>query len=234
MDDSVARGEDDPVTTTDDALGAWGAYDRDNPFPLFADVRGRGGVHRVTLADGHEAWLVVRFDDARAALNDPRLSKDMQAALASSSAVVAEGLPGPAFSRHMLNVDPPDHTRLRRLVAAAFSLRRVEALQPRVQKVVDDLLDSIAAAGPDAEVDLVATFAFPLPYTVICELLGLPEADRAALGKAFTDLFLPPDEHGRVDARHGPARPHPAARARCEGVHAEDRRRHEAAHPAAH
>ncbi|HTH04610.1 MAG TPA: cytochrome P450, partial [Ilumatobacteraceae bacterium] len=85
--------------------------------------------------------------------------------------------------------------------AAAFSLRRVEALQPRVQKVVDDLLDSIAAAGPDAEVDLVKTFAFPLPFTVICELLGVPDNDRAPFGRALTSLLAPystPDEFARA------------------------------------
>src|SRR4051812_43922620 len=108
------------VTTTA-ALAAWGDYDRDDPFALFGAVRDLAPVHRVTLADGHVAWLVVRYDEARAALNEPRLSKDMHAALASSSDVVAEGLPGPAFARHMLSVDPPDHTRLRRLVSSAFT-----------------------------------------------------------------------------------------------------------------
>ncbi len=191
------------VTTVDAALEAWGSFDRDNPFPLFAEVRGRGAVHAVTLADGHEAWLVVRHDEARAALNDPRLSKDMHAALALSSAVVAEGLPGPALARHMLNVDPPDHTRLRRLVAVAFSVRRIEALRPRIQAIVDDLLDAIAARGPDSRVDLVASFAFPLPFTVICELLGVPEPDRASLGRELTALLSPvatPDEHERAKA----------------------------------
>ncbi|HKN39514.1 MAG TPA: hypothetical protein VJ456_10440, partial [Acidimicrobiia bacterium] len=67
---------------TTEALAAWGAYDRDDPFPVFARVRELGAVHRVTLADGHDAWLVVRYEEARAALNDHRLSKDMHAALA--------------------------------------------------------------------------------------------------------------------------------------------------------
>jgi cytochrome P450 len=177
------------VTTTG-ALAAWGSYDLDDPFPLFAEVRELGPVHPVTLADGHDAWLVVRYEDALAALNDPRLSKDMHAALASGSAVVAEGLPGPAFARHMLSVDPPDHTRLRRLVSAAFSPRRVEAMRPHVQTIADDLLDDIAALGPDSRVDLIATFAFPLPFTVICELLGVPEADRERLGDGFTKLLV--------------------------------------------
>jgi cytochrome P450 len=177
--------------TKPEALASWGTYDVDNPFPVFAEVRRLGPVHAVTLADGHRAWLVAGYNEALAALNDPRLSKDMHAALASGSDVVAEGLPGPAYARHMLTVDPPDHTRLRRLVSAAFSPRRVEALRPDVQMVADDLLDDIAAQGPDSLVDLVQAFAFPLPFTVICELLGVPEADRLPLGQGFTRLLVP-------------------------------------------
>ena len=176
--------------TTTDALAAWGAYDRDNPFPLFAQVRELGAVHEVTLADGHQAWLVVRYDAVRAALNDPRLSKDMHAALATGADLVAEGLPGPAFARHMLSVDPPDHTRLRRLVSGTFSPRRVEALRPRVQAIVDDLLDQISAQGPESRVDLVAAYAFPLPFTVICELLGVPEPERDALGRGLAGMLV--------------------------------------------
>ncbi len=184
--------------TTTEALAAWGSYDLDDPFPVFARVRQLGPVHAVTLADGHGAWLVVRHEEARAALNDPRLSKDMHAALATGSSVVAEGLPGPAFARHVLTVDPPDHTRLRRLLSAAFSPRRVETLRARVQIISDDLLDDIARQGPDSRIDLVATFAFPLPFTVICELLGVPQSDRAALGEGFGKMLVPtsnPDEY---------------------------------------
>ena len=173
------------------ALNEWGAHHRDDPYPLFAAVRKRGAVHPVTLVDGHDAWLVVRHDEARAALNDSSLSKDMQAALAGDAAVVSEGLPGPAFARHMLTVDPPDHTRLRRLVSSAFTPRRVELLEQRIQAIVDDLLDDIAADGADSRVDLVSRFAFPLPFTVICELLGVPEPDRAALGTGLTGLLVP-------------------------------------------
>jgi len=190
------------VTTTR-ALGAWGAYDRDDPFALFAKVRELGPVHAVTLADGHDAWLVVGYDEARVALNDQRLSKDMLSALADGGGVVAEGLPGPAFARHMLSVDPPDHTRMRRLVSAAFTPRRVEELRPRVQGIIDDLLDDIAAGGPDARVDLVRAFAFPLPFTVICELLGVPESDRARLGAGLTALLVPtstPEEYADAKA----------------------------------
>jgi cytochrome P450 len=168
----------------------WGDYDRDDPFPLFARVRAEGPVHEVTLPDGQRAWLVVRYGEARAALSDPRLSKDMHAALARDAAVVAEGLPGPAFARHVLSVDPPDHTRLRRLAAAAFSRPRIAALRPRVQALVDGLLDELESRG-EAVVDLVAGFAFPLPFTVISELLGVPEPDRAQLGAWFTTLLAP-------------------------------------------
>ena len=172
------------------ALDAWGDHDRDDPFPLFAQVRAAGPVHPVRLADGHPAWLVVGHDEARAALNDPRLSKDMHAALARSGEVVAEGLPGPALARHMLAVDPPDHTRLRRLATPAFSRRRVDGLEDRVRAIVARLLDDLAARG-DEVVDLVAGYAFPLPFTVISELLGIPEPDRADLGRWFRTLLAP-------------------------------------------
>src|SRR4051812_23813875 len=89
------------------ALAAWGAFDRDDPFPLFAAVRDKGAVHQVTLADGHRAWLVTRYAEARQALNDSRLSKDMNAAMAGDAEVVAEGLPGHLLARHMLSMDPP-------------------------------------------------------------------------------------------------------------------------------
>jgi cytochrome P450 len=170
----------------------------DDPFPIFAEARQMGAVHLVTLADGHDAWLVVRYEEALAALNDLRLSKDMHAALASGDAVVAEGLPGPDFARHMLTVDPPDHTRLRRLASSAFSPKRVEALRPHVQEIADDLLDAMAARGSTSTVDLVASFAFPLPFTVICELLGVPQAEREPLGRGFAKMLVPtptPEEY---------------------------------------
>ena len=183
----------DGAVRTADALKSWGSFDRDNPFPLFAEVREQGPVHPITLADGHAAWLVVGYDEAKLMLNDTRLSKDMQAAFASGEGVLAEGLPGPAFAHHMLAVDPPDHTRLRRLVASAFSLRRIERLEPRVREIIGGLLDALAAAGPDATVDLVPNFAYPLPYTVICELLGVPEDDRTSFSEALMALLSPTD-----------------------------------------
>jgi cytochrome P450 len=203
MDGFTRSGEHGAVTPAEEAMAAWGGHDRDDPFPIYEDVRRLGAVHAVTLADGHDAWLVTRYDEAKVALNDPRFSKDMLAALALSPDVVAEGLPGPALARHMVNVDPPDHTRLRRLVSAAFSVRRVENMRPKIQRMVDDLLDGIEAQDPDGPVDLVAAFAFPLPFTVICELLGVPEDDRDEFGRQLTTLLSPystPEEYDRAKA----------------------------------
>ena len=100
--------------------GGWAPAIRDDPFTHFAAMRSACPVQPVRLSDGHDAWVILGHEAARQTLNDPRISKDMLAALAGDPDVVAEGLPGPAFSRHMLNVDTPDHTRLRRLVAKAF------------------------------------------------------------------------------------------------------------------
>jgi cytochrome P450 len=172
-------------------LASWGGYDLDDPFPLFADIREAGPAHQVVLADGHDAWLIIGHDEAREALNDRRLSKDMHAAMAADSAVVSEGLPGPGFARHMLAVDPPDHTRLRRLVSAAFTPRMVETMRPAVQAIVDALLDQLAERSPTSTVDLVENFAFPLPFEVICELLGVPEDERESLGRGLRAMLVP-------------------------------------------
>ena len=171
--------------------GGWSPAVRDDPDPYFAAMRSQCPVQPVRLSDGHDAWVILGHEAARQALNDPGISKDMLAALADDPEVVAEGLPGPAFSRHMLNVDPPDHTRLRRLVAKAFLPSRVAALEPRIQDLTDDLLDQLAAQGPETTVDLVEGFAHPLPFRVICELLGVPEDDRPPLHDWFAVLLRP-------------------------------------------
>jgi len=171
--------------------GAWDETTRNDPYPLFESMRAECPVHRVRLADGHEAWLVLGHDAAHQALKDTRLSKDMVAALDADPDVVDPGLPGPALARHMMNLDPPDHTRLRRLVSRAFAPTRIAALEPSVERIADELLDELEAAGPDSVVDLVEGFAYPLPFRVICELLGVPEGDRARLRQAFRTLFQP-------------------------------------------
>ncbi len=141
------------------------------------------------LADGHLAWVVLGYDAARQALSDPRISKDMLAALRDDGDVVAEGLPGPELSRHMLNVDPPDHTRLRRLVSRAFTPGRIAALESAIRAIASNLLNELDAAGPGATVDLIEGYAYPLPFAVISELLGIPEADRPRLHAWFGVLL---------------------------------------------
>ena len=174
------------------ALDAWGDYDRDDPHALFAEVREAGATHDVTLADGHRAVLVVGYAEAREALNHPDLSKDMHAALARDGAVVAEGLPGPAFARHMLSVDPPDHTRLRRLAASAFTRTRITALEPRIHEIASELLTALEVEARTGEpVDLVRGFARPLPFAVIGELLGIDRAGQLQLATWFATLLAP-------------------------------------------
>jgi cytochrome P450 len=177
------------TTTREAALDRWGDYDRDHPFPLFERLRASAPVHEVTLADGHRAFLVVGYAAAREALNHPDLSKDMLAALAQDGSVVAEGLPGPAFARHMLSVDPPDHTRLRKLAAGAFRRARLETLEPRIREIVDELLDALE--GTEGPVDLVAGFARPFPFAVLGELLGIDRADQGRLSDWFATLLAP-------------------------------------------
>jgi cytochrome P450 len=177
-----------------DPIVIWGAWDdatRNDPYPLFESMRAECPVQRVQLADGHDAWLVLSHEAAHQALGDVRLSKDMLAALDDDPEVVDPGLPGPALARHMMNLDPPDHTRLRRLVARAFVPTRIAALDPAIERIADDLLDNLESAGPDSVVDLVEGFAYPLPFRVICELLGVHEDDRAHLRQAFRTLFQP-------------------------------------------
>ncbi len=175
-----------------DTLTRWGGWERairDDPFGHFAEARARCPVQKVRLADGHPAWVVLGYHAARQALNDPRISKDMVAALQQAGDVVAEGLPGPEFSRHMLNVDPPDHTRLRRLVSRAFVPGRIAALEPAIRAIAGSLLDELDAAGPGATVDLIEGYAYPLPFGVIGELLGIPAADRPCLHAWFQVLL---------------------------------------------
>ncbi|MEU4560271.1 cytochrome P450 [Actinoplanes sp. NPDC023936] len=146
-----------------------------NPHPAYQNWRRTGPVRRTRLPSGLSAWLVTRYDDARRALADPRLSKQSGFSVGSSTAANRPSSPAAILSRHMLAADPPDHTRLRRLVSAAFTARRMESLRPRIEEITRDLLDAIE--GRD-EADLIDTFAFPLPIQVICELLGVPAGDR--------------------------------------------------------
>ena len=140
----------------------------------YAELAVAAPVHRIVPPIGEPAWLITGYDEARQALHDPRLVKGEKAQVN-----MVRGLLPPevfaAIGHHMLNSNPPDHTRLRRLVTAAFTRRRVEQLAPRIQQITDELLDAMATAK---QVDLIDAFAYPLPLTVICELLGVPDDRR--------------------------------------------------------
>ncbi|MEV4642357.1 cytochrome P450 [Actinoplanes sp. NPDC049548] len=155
---------------------------RPDPYPWLNDLREAGPVQRVRLRGGTEAWMVTRHRDVLAAAADPRLSSDPRRVAAGAR------LLGTPASPSMLTTDPPDHTRLRRLVSRAFTARRVEGLRPRVRELAEELLDPVT---PHGHADLVADFAFPLPVAVICELLGVPFADRAFFSRQSTEMLRP-------------------------------------------
>ncbi|MHA6762556.1 cytochrome P450 family protein [Streptacidiphilus sp. PAMC 29251] len=146
-----------------------------DPYPAYAWLREHAPVHRTTLPSGVEAWLVTRYADARQALADPRLSKNPGHHGQSSGRTGIPGERGADLMTHLLNIDPPDHTRLRRLVAKAFTPRTVAGFEPRVREITDRLIDGFAANG---SADLIHEFAFPLPIYAICDLLGVPPEDQ--------------------------------------------------------
>ncbi|MEV6181217.1 cytochrome P450 [Streptomyces sp. NPDC052015] len=157
-----------------------------DPFPLYRQLRQDGPVRRAVIAGGLDAWLVTRYEDGLAALSDPRLSSDVRDA---SDPRLMEQLPETereSMMSNMLRSDPPDHTRLRRLVSKAFTARRVAELRPRIQEITDRLLDAVVPTG---RAELVADFALPLPVTVISELLGVPVDDRYEFQRWTDDML---------------------------------------------
>ncbi|MGW2722767.1 cytochrome P450 family protein [Streptomyces sp. NPDC001492] len=149
-----------------------------DPYPAYAWLREHSPVHWTKLPSGVEAWLVTRYADARQALADGRLSKNPEHHAEDAQGKSRTGIPGERSANlmtHLLNIDPPDHTRLRRLVSKAFTPRRVAEFAPRVQELTDDLIDRFA---PHGEADLIHDFAFPLPIYAICDLLGVPREDQ--------------------------------------------------------
>ncbi|MEU4740428.1 cytochrome P450 [Actinosynnema sp. NPDC023658] len=146
-----------------------------NPHAYHARLREEAAASEIVLPRGTRAWLVTRYEEARTALADARFSKHFD----RFPEVMAHNQIGgheptkfdESLVQHMLNMDPPHHTRLRKLVTKAFTARRVEQLRPRIQEITDRLLDE---AGEKGDVDLVDALAFPLPITVICEMLDVP------------------------------------------------------------
>jgi cytochrome P450 len=154
-----------------------------NPHPVYAQLRQEAPVHPVTLPNGIEVWLITRYADCKVALADPRLSKRQGAG--DNARQLARPVSTP-LTRHLLANDPPDHTRLRRLVSKVFTARRVEELRPRVGELSAALIESLRAKGGTAEqsgkggaAELVEDYAVHLPIQVICELLGVPIEDQA-------------------------------------------------------
>lgn len=141
-----------------------------HPAPELGELREELPVAQVRFPDGTTAWLVTRHADVRQVLTDPRFSRARAVA-----ASVEMGL-GQLASESISGMDPPEHTRLRRLVAGAFTARRVEALRPRVTEIVDELLGKMRELPQPA--DLVENFSLPLPVRVICDLIGVPAADQ--------------------------------------------------------
>jgi cytochrome P450 len=146
-----------------------------DPYPLYERMRREHPVYRSSQG----IWYLTRYADVDAALRDLRLSKDhgrMQRWYARQTGGENLDRLRDRFGRSMLHADPPDHTRLRKLANKAFTARRTEGLRPRIGAIVDELLDAAVAAGPAME--LIGALAYPLPITVICELIGIPPSDR--------------------------------------------------------
>ncbi len=160
-----------------------------DPPPEYAKLRAEAPATRVRLHDGTPAWIVTRHAEARALLTDPRLSGDVRR---PGFPIVLPGQEGLRQQEHVpfVKMDPPEHTRYRRMLIGEFTVQRLAALRPRIQRVVDRLLDEMDQGGPP--VDLVEAFALPVPSMVICELLGIPYADH--------EFF---EERSRIAIRHG-------------------------------
>ncbi|MGW8974543.1 cytochrome P450 family protein [Streptomyces platensis] len=182
-------------------------YKRD-PYPLYAELRERGPVHRVRFPSGVCAWLVTGYEAAHRALTDPRLGKHHSRGNAAWRAR-ASIMPEPQHSQlqvHLLHQDPPRHTALRRLITDAFAPQRVEALRPRFQAMADALLDGLPDSGG---ADLVEVFAARFPFQVLAEVIGLPTE--------FADRF--DRDWGKVVQPVGPEDPgRPAYEARLRGL----------------
>lgn len=170
-----------------------------DPFGGYGALREQGPVLRGRFMDDSPVWLVTRFDEVRQVLRDQRFVNNPAApslgrSIDESPAVrLLEmlGLPDhfrPYLLGSILNYDAPDHTRLRRLVSRAFTARKITDLRPRVEQITDELLARLPEHAEDGVVDLIQHFAYPLPITVICELVGIAEADRPQWRKWGADL----------------------------------------------
>jgi cytochrome P450 len=214
-----------PSTARDQALpAAQGVLDLGDPnfmssaYATYADLRGKGDVVRVSVPPleaaeddedseaqnafreffGRDVFFVTRYNEGNSALVDERFSVDPLSKMTPEER--AKQPPTPEefrpFSRSLLAVDPPDHTRLRKLVQPSFSAQAMEALRPRIQRIAEDLLDKAereaaerGKRAPDRQVDLIEAFAYPMPVTVISDMVGIPLEDRVMV-RGWTEQLL--------------------------------------------
>jgi cytochrome P450 len=179
----------------EESLNIVSAEFKANPFPLFASLRERKPVLRTHLPDKTKTpvWLLTRYEDVNALFKDERFSKNRRSVLTSEQLRRMPWVP-PMFrplERNMLDLDPPDHTRLRALVHKAFTPRLIEQMRARVQTLAFELLEKVAGRG---SMDLINDYALPLPMTIITEILGVPTSDRHKFhkwSKAVVSLSSP-------------------------------------------
>ena len=159
-----------------------------NPYPTYAELRSTAPIHRITLPHGRGVWLVTRYEDVLAIFKDERFVKDWRKVLTPEQLAQIPQIPPvmEPLSKNMLDTDPPDHERLRALVSKAFTPRLIARMRPRIQAIADSLVDAVEDQG---EMDLIDDYAFPLPITVIAELLGVPSEDRNKF-RAWSDAAV--------------------------------------------
>ena len=169
----------------------WEASRHADPYPFYAELRRDRPVARATVPGRGAVWVVTRYADVAALLKDPRFSNDRRGAGVPSP--FFGGLPMPralrTLSSTMVGADDPRHARLRGLVGRAFTPRRIAELESRIRAIATTLLDRAAL---DGGMDLIADFALPLPFTVIAELLGVPESHRAEFRRRVKGLMAVP------------------------------------------
>src|SRR5207247_2156971 len=148
-----------------------------NPYPFYARLRAETPVYRMILPTREAAWLVTRYDDVVRVLKDERFVKDAANAMTPQEAAKQPWFRRvfKALKRNMLDLDPPDHTRLRALVSKAFTPRLIEQMRERIQRLTNDLVDAVERRG---RMDLIRDYALPAPTTIIALLLGIRVADR--------------------------------------------------------
>lgn len=173
-----------------------------DPYPFLNELTQAGPVHRVTLPDGTESWWLTRHKEVAECLNDyERFSNQVHHAVADVEIQNSQALirKDDLLRLVMINRDPPDHTRMRKLVVREFGASRIEALRPRIQAIADDLLDSME---PLEEAELVESYAFPMPVGVICELFGIPNSDARFLGSLVTKMVGAANPEEALSAIH--------------------------------